>query len=256
MKTLDIHAHLQHDKFKGILDDVIKQAKERMYFIIVSGANIEWNREALRLAASHSKFIYATLGLHPCDAIEMNEKRFAEELEFIKKNRRNIVGVGEVGLDYHWVHEKDKQLLQIERFRQFIGLAKEINKPLIIHSWDADLEAIKILREGDASNVIMHCFSGKGEVMKEALNAGFYISFSTQILFSKTLRKNARDCPIEKMFIETDAPYLDPNRGTNMPWNTLLAAEKIAEIKKTEAKEVVKSSLANSRKIFGIRIDL
>lgn len=252
IKTMDTHCHLQHSWFDEDRDSVIAEAKKRMHFIIESGARPDWNRGAIALSEKHKGFIYATAGLHPMDAQKASASDFEKEIDFIRESKGKIVGVGEVGLDYHWEKDEKIRALQRERFSRFISLADEIGKPLVIHSWDGEVDAVDILSREASGTVVMHCFSGKKEELLKALDLGYYISFSTQILASKNHRRLAKFTPLERMLLETDAPYLGPNREKNMPWNTLLAAEKIAAVKDVEVGDVVKVALENAKKVFGI----
>ncbi|MBW6461666.1 MAG: TatD family hydrolase [DPANN group archaeon] len=252
IKTMDTHCHLQHNWFDEDRDAVIALAKKKMYFIIESGANAVWSRGAISLSEEHKGFIYATAGLHPIDAQKLSKVDFEAELDWIRQNKDKIIGVGEVGLDYHWEKDETMQALQRERFSQFIALANEINKPIVIHSWEGEADAVDILSREAKVTVVMHCFSGSVDVLLKALELGYYISFSTQILASKNHRRLAKNTPLEMMLLETDAPYLGPNREKNMPWNTLLAAKKIAVIKDVTVEEVVKVTLSNAKKVFWI----
>ncbi|VVB60551.1 Tat-linked quality control protein TatD [uncultured archaeon] len=253
MKVIDVHCHLQHEKFTPNRDEVIAEAKKKMEFLIVAGANPQWNRGAISLSEKHKGFIYAVVGLQPVDAIKHSEKEFAEELEFIRKNAKKIVGVGEIGLDYHWVKDEKEREIQRQRFEKLLSLAEELKLPVVIHSWDAEAEAVEILSRYELKSVVMHCFSGSKEVMEKALAQGYYISFSTTIAFSKTAKKLARDCPLERILVETDAPYLDPAKGINMPWNTAIVIKKIADAKKSAEYEVLSKVVENAKKVFGIK---
>lgn len=252
LKTIDIHCHLQHEQFDPDRESVIREAKEKMEFLIVSGARPDWNREAISLAKLHQGFIFATIGMHPMDAQKMTEKEFNDEIDFTVANRENIAGIGEVGLDFHWEKDESKRALQRERFIKYIELAKEINKPLVVHSWNAESEVLKVLQSCDAKSVVLHCFSGNKIVLSGALSSGYYISYSPIIAFSKLHKKLARDTPLDRIMIETDAPYLDPNHGRNVPWNTIIAAEKIASAKNIDVRDVVSAAISNARKVFGI----
>lgn len=250
-KLTDTHCHIQHEKFKDDLGETISKTEQKMAFTVVSGANKEWNRKAIDIS-KNSKNIYATIGLHPIDAEKMSEKEFNEELDFIEKNANNIVAIGEIGLDFHWEKDEKLRVLQKERFVQFLNLSKKINLPVVIHSWDAEKEVLDILEKEKMKKVVMHCFSGNLELMEKALELGYYISISTIILRSKSTRKLARDCPLDKMLLETDAPYLWLDGERNVPWNTEYAAEKIAKIRKITKDEVLDATLNNAKKIFGI----
>jgi len=252
MKYIDIHCHLQHEKFTPNRDDVIAEAKKKMEFLIVAGANPEWNRGAITLSEAHKGFIYSVIGLQPVDAIKHSEKDFLGELECIRKSAKKIVGIGEIGLDYHWIKDDKERAIQRDRFEKLLSLAEELTLPVVIHSWDAESDAVEMLSKHKLAAVVMHCFSGDKVVMEKALSLGYYISFSTAIAFSKSAKKLARDCPLERMLVETDAPYLDPAKGINMPWNTAIVVKKIAEAKKIDEKEILLKVVENAKKLFKI----
>ncbi len=252
MKLIDIHCHLQHEKFAPNRDEVIGEARKKMQFLIVSGANPEWNRGAISLSEKHKGFIYAVVGLQPVDAIKHSDKEFEEELKFIRKSAKKIVGIGEIGLDYHWIKDEKEREIQRERFVKLLALAEELRLPAVIHSWDAEADAVGILSKHKLTGVVMHCFSGSREVMLKALSLGCYISFSTAIAFSKSAKKLARDCPLERILVETDAPYLDPEHKVNVPWNTAAVIKKIAEAKKLSEEQVLSEVVENAKRVFGI----
>ena len=253
-KLIDIHCHLQHEKFAQNRNEVIAEARQKMEFLIIAGANPEWNRKAITLSEEHKGFIHAIIGLHPVDAIKHSEKEFADELEFIHKsaNSKKIVGIGEIGLDYHWIKDEKDRTIQKNRFEKLLALAEELNLPVVIHSRNAESDAIKMLSEHRLKNVTMHCFSGSKEEMTNALKCGFYISFSTAIAYSKSAKKLARDCTLDHMMVETDAPYLDPEHKINVPWNTAIVIKKIAEAKKLPEETVLKQIIKNAKNVFGI----
>lgn len=268
MKTIDVHCHLQHEQYDKDRAEVISEAKKRMLFVICSGARPDWNRQALKLSEEHTGFIYATLGLHPMDAEKLSEKDFEAELRFIresagrprngmkngvKEGTNNVVGIGEIGLDYHWEKDEKKRKVQEERFIRLLKLAKDLKLPAVIHSWDAEPRVLEVLSSQGMKNVVMHCFSGKRPEFEKALSLGYMVSFSTQVCFSKDSRKFARDVPIDRILIETDSPYLDPAHGRNVPWNTEIAVRKIAEVRKTSEEEVLSHAVRNAERVFGIK---
>ena len=250
-RPVDTHAHIQHEKFKD-REQIIKDTVEKTEFTIVSGANKEWNREAIKIA-EENKTIYATVGLHPMDAQKVTEKELNDELIFIEENKDKIVGIGEVGLDYHWEKDESKRDIQKERFIKFIELANKLNKPLVIHSWDAEADAVEILKEHAKVQVIMHCFSGKRDILEKCIEHGYFISISTMVLMSKNTKKIAKNTQLDRILLETDARYLDPDHDINYPWKTSLSAKKIAEIKDITTEEVIEQTTKNARDVFGIR---
>ena len=247
----DTHCHLQHERFKDDLDTVLSEISKNMTFAIVSGANVSWNRQAIDISSKH-KNIYSTIGLHPIDAAKLSEKEFMDELKFIEDNSSSIVGIGEIGLDWHWEKDDAMREIQKKRFVLFLTLAKKLDIPVVIHSWDGESDVLDILEHEKMKKVVMHCFSGNLDELARALNLGFYISVSTVIMRSKGTRKIARDCPLDKMLLETDAPYLWLNGERNVPWNTEVAAEKIAQIRKITTEEVLEATHKNAKRVFGI----
>ena len=156
-------------------------------------------------------FIYASVGWHPVDAIDMTE----EDLEWIEEYAAHpkVVALGEMGLDYHW--DKSPKEIQKEVFRKQIRLAKKVKLPIIIHNRDATADIIEILKEEKAEEVggIMHCFSGSVEIAKECIDMNFYISLGGPVTFknAKKPKEVAEEIPLDKLLIETDCPYLTPH---------------------------------------------
>jgi TatD DNase family protein len=243
---IDIHAHLCFPEFDTDREEVVAEARKRMTAVIASSARYEEGLKVMELAEQHKGFVYASLGYHPSEG-DAPEKI----LELVEKSRDKIVAVGEVGLDFHWVKEPEKRELQKVWFLKFIELAGRIGKPLVIHSWDAEQECFELVK-GSGLDCVFHCFSGKKELAQEIIDHGFYISVSTNVLFSKTTRKVAKVIPLEKMLLETDAPFLDPERKRNVPWNIELSAGKIAELRGIEKEEIIKKTTANAKRVFSL----
>src|SRR3989338_9148035 len=151
---VDIHAHLDDKKFENDIDAVIERAKKAgVKFIINNGLNSESNRKTLEFAEKYS-IVRPALGLHPTELANFSEEKIAEEIGFIKNNRKKIVAVGEVGLDYYWIKDAEKRKFQKKVFEKFIGLASELEKPLIVHSRDAENDVIEILENTKAKVVL------------------------------------------------------------------------------------------------------
>ena len=166
------------------------------------------------------------------------------------------MGVGEVGLDYHWESDPGKRKEQEVIFRKFIGLAKELKKPLVIHSWDAERECFDMVKDSGLA-CIFHCFSGSRELAQEILQVpDFYISVSTQVIFNKGVRKLAKAVPLERLLLETDAPFLSPVKGErNFPWNIIRSAEKIADLRGLDSSDILNAARENAIRVFGLRLE-
>lgn len=251
----DTHVHLNDDQFKEDIEEVIKRAQEAgVSSMVVVGFDRATITRAMELIEEYA-FIYAAIGWHPVDAIDMLEEDLAwiEELSSHPK----VVAIGEMGLDYHW--DKSPRDIQKEVFRKQIRLAKKVKLPIVIHNREATADIVDILKEEQAEEVggIMHCFSGSPEVAKECLNMNFYISLGGPVTFknAKKPKEVAVEVPLDKLLIETDCPYLAPHpyRGKrNEPAYVKLVAEQIAELKGLTFDEVAAATTENARKLFGI----
>lgn len=251
----DTHVHLNDDQFKEDIEEVIKRAQEAgVSSMVVVGFDRATITRAMELIEEYA-FIYAAIGWHPVDAIDMLDEDLAwiEELSSHPK----VVAIGEMGLDYHW--DKSPRDIQKEVFRKQIRLAKKVKLPIVIHNREATADIVDILKEEHAEEVggIMHCFSGSPEVAKECLNMNFYISLGGPVTFknAKKPKEVAVEVPLDKLLIETDCPYLAPHpyRGKrNEPAYVKLVAEQIAELKGLTFDEVAAATTENARKLFGI----
>jgi TatD DNase family protein len=251
----DTHVHLNAEQFNEDLEEVISRAKEAgVGKMVVVGFDRPTIEKAMELV-EHYDFLYASVGWHPVDAIDMTDEDLAwiEELSSHPK----VVALGEMGLDYHW--DKSPKDVQKEVFRKQIHLAKKVKLPIIIHNREATQDIVDILREEGAEEVggIMHCFSGSPEIAQECVDMNFYISLGGPVTFknAKKPKEVAQEIPLERLLIETDCPYLapHPNRGKrNEPAYVKLVAEQIAELKGVSVEEVEKITTENANKLFNI----
>jgi TatD DNase family protein len=251
----DTHVHLNAEQFNEDLEEVISRAKEAgVGKMVVVGFDRPTIERAMELV-EHYDFLYASVGWHPVDAIDMTDEDLAwiEELSSHPK----VVALGEMGLDYHW--DKSPKDVQKEVFRKQIHLAKKVKLPIIIHNREATQDIVDILREEGAEEVggIMHCFSGSSEIAQECVDMNFYISLGGPVTFknAKKPKEVAQEIPLERLLIETDCPYLapHPNRGKrNEPAYVKLVAEQIAELKGISVEEVERITTENANKLFNI----
>lgn len=252
----DTHSHLNAEQFKEDLQEVIARMKEvGVSYTVVVGFDEVTIKKAIELAETYD-FIYAAVGWHPVDAIDMTEEhlKWLEELAAHPK----VVALGEMGLDYHW--DKSPKEVQKEVFRKQIRLARKVNLPIIIHNREATQDIVDILKEENASEVggIMHCYSGGIEVAKQCVEMNFLISLGGPVTFknAKKPKEVAMEIPMEQLLIETDCPYLTPHpfRGKrNEPSYVKLVAEEIANLKGLSYEEVAIKTTENAKKLFGIQ---
>jgi TatD DNase family protein len=253
---IDTHAHLDSPKFDNDRDDVISRARQAEIDTIV---NIGFNRETIpstMALADKYDFIYAAVGWHPTDAIDM---KLEEDLAWIEQlcGHPKVVAIGEIGLDYYW--DTSPKEIQQTVFREQIRLARRLNKPIVIHNRDAHQDIIQLLKEEKASEVggIMHCFSGSWETAKQCLDLNFHISFGGPVTFknAKVPKEVLERVPLDRLLLETDAPYLTPHpyRGQrNESAYVRLVAETAAEIKGLTLEEIAKITSDNARRCLGI----
>lgn len=252
---IDTHVHLNADQYEEDVEEVIERALAAgVSKMVVVGFDRKTIRKAMALTERYS-FIYVVIGWHPVDAVDCTE----EDLEWIEELSKHpkVVGIGETGLDYYW--DKSPKEIQQDVFRKQIQLAKKVNLPIIIHNRDATADVVRILEEEDAKEVggIMHCFGGSVEIAQQCIDMNFLISLGGPVTFknAKAPKKVAAEIPLEKLLIETDAPYLTPHphRGKrNEPFYVTLVAEEIAKIKELPIEEVASVTTKNALKLFQI----
>ena len=258
---VDAHCHLDHEAFKDDLDKVLERAKEAgVSVVIAQGVNDESNRKVIELSKRY-KMIKAALGLYPLDAVNVeceqeegepplprSDTGVGETLGFIEKSKDDIVAIGEVGIDLKY--SKDLKT-QTENFEKIIALAKRIDKPLIVHSRNAEKEVLGILENNSARKVLMHCFGGSMKLVKLAVDLGYYLSIPTNVVRSSHFQKIVEMVPLSHLLLETDAPYLSPEPGKrNEPANIRLSLKKVAEIKGIDEGEAEKALFMNYQRLF------
>ena len=246
MKLVDVHAHLDFEQFDDSREEVIARSKEKGVGIINSGISPESTRVTLELAEKNET-IFSSIGFMPY------EKYFDNQMDLIKENADKIVCIGEVGLDYYWMKDEVGRGKERENFQRVIDLAKDLDKPLLIHSRNAEKDCIDILEKNSMEKVVMHCFSGSLEQARRAIDLDFVISIPTNITRSKQKQEFAEKLPLESLVLETDAPFLAPEPDSlNEPSNIWITAEKIAELKELKLEDVADATMKNTRRVFDI----
>lgn len=260
-KLFDSHSHLNDKKFDEDRENVIQEnIKNNVTNLITAGYSVESSKKALEIAKKY-EFMYTTCGISPNDIPQTKEelwKELEEIRKMIEENKDKIVAIGEIGLDYYW-NTENKDLQKIAFIEQ-IKIANEFNLPIVIHTREAVMDTIQILKENIVEQKgVFHCCPQNRELIKEGLKLGFYISFAGPITFKNS--KNANEMielvPDDRLLIETDSPYLapEPVRGKrNLPANVRFVAQKIADVKNLSIENVAKKTFENTCKIFKIKI--
>ncbi len=255
MTLFDTHAHLDAEAFAEDREQVIARALEAGVDKLV---NIGFNRETIPTTIALAEayhWIYAAVGWHPQDAIDMtpSDLVWIEQLMAHPK----VVAVGEIGLDYYW--DTSPKDVQKRVFAEQIALARRARKPIVIHNRDAHRDVVDMLKSEGARDVggVMHCFSGSWEIARECLELGFYISLGGPVTFknAKMPKEIAANVPLDRLLIETDAPYLAPHpyRGKrNESAHVSLVAQEIAAIRSADYAEIVYTTYENARRLFSI----
>ena len=250
---VDTHCHIDSESYEKP-DTVIKNMKNNI--IIASAASPESIKEVIDLVNKYEN-VYGTIGIHPEFADTYEEK----DLDLIEKSLNNpkIVGIGEIGLDYHY--DKKNKEKQEELFIKQIKLANIYNKTIVIHTRDASLDTYNIIKENKDSKtkLVLHCFSGSLETAKEYIKLGAKLGIGGVLTFKneKKLKLIVKELDLKSFVLETDSPYLTPEplRGKkNEPANIHFVAEKIAEIRDMSVDEVAKITTQNALSIFDLKI--
>ena len=242
---IDTHCHVLNDYYDDI-DEIINKCKNNgVNKIIVSGCDIETNKEVLELVNKYD-IIYGTIGFHPTELNDFKEEYF----EFLEKNIMNekIVGIGEIGLDYHY-EDTDKNK-QINVFTRQLEMAEKYNKPIIVHSRDSIQDTYNILSNYKLKGSI-HCFSGSVEMAKLFVKLGYKLGVGGIITYknAKNIKEVVKNIDLSYILLETDSPYLSPEpyRGTkNDPSNIPIIAGAIADIRNVSKIDVARITTDNA----------
>lgn len=251
------HAHYDDEKFENDRDLLIQNLLSgKICTIINVSASIEGTKTSIALAEKYGQ-IYAAAGVHPSEIDELNEETFA----WMRKQtgHEKVVAVGEIGLDYYWEKDPKVQERQREWFTRQMELARECGLPVIIHSRDAAADTLKVMQQVHGEDIpgVVHCYSYSPQLAEEFVKMGYYIGVGGVVTFknAKKLKETVRKIPLNKILLETDAPYMapEPHRGErNHSGYLTLVAEKIAEIKEISAEEVEETTKSNAERLFCI----
>ena len=250
----DTHAHYDDERFDGDRDALLASMPERGVELIVNpGCTVKTSRTAVELAARFAH-VYAAVGIHPENCHDFTPAQI-DDLRALAA-RPKVVAIGEIGLDYYWEQNPPREWQQ-KVLRDQLALARELDLPVIIHDRDAHADSLAIVQEFPTVRGVFHCFSGSVEMARELLKRGWYLGFDGPVTY-KNARKTvevALDCPLERMLLETDSPYMAPVplRGTrNDSRNVRHIAEKIAALRDLDTDALLALTAENGRRLFGI----
>lgn len=251
----DTHTHYDDEAFEEDRDALISSLSAKNVGLVVNvGASLSSCRETLRMAEKYP-FVYGAIGVHPSETAELNEDNFSQLSEMVKHEK--CVAVGEIGLDYYWPepHRETQKFW----FKRQLGLARELNLPVVIHSRDAANDTITIMKDMHAEEIggVIHCFSYTRETAEIFLKMGFYIGIGGVVTFknARKIKEAVEEIPLERIVLETDCPYLAPvpfrgkrNSSLNIPY----VIEEIARIKQVSPNEIEEITWENAHRLYRI----
>ena len=250
MGIIDTHAHVTYKDLADRIDEIVANAlKHDVTKILCVCCTKEEALKAIEIANQYDIFDCA-FGYHPEDVDRLEDSDLSELRKIL--NDPHMIALGEIGLDYHYT--KENKEAQKDLFIRQIQLANELDLPILIHMRDATLDTLEILKKYPCTG-IMHCFSGSPEFALECVKKGFYIAFGGVVTFKNAIKpkETAKVVPLEKIVLETDAPYLTPHpfRGKlNAPYYIPLVAEEIASLKGITQEEVARVTTSNANQLF------
>ncbi len=247
---IDSHCHLDFPKFNRDREETILRAREAgVVGMINSGISLKGNLMSLELVEKNED-IHAALGLSPDIGRGGDEKEINAILGQIEANARKAAAIGEAGLDFQDCKTNEERERQTTAFKKVIELAKDLNKPLVVHARLAEAEVLELVK--DVDTVIYHCYSGSIETMRKIVDRGFYISLATLVCFSENHQILATEVPLENLLLETDSPFLSSRKGRNEPAFIVDSIPVIARLRDTEPAEIAKYATENARSAFNI----
>jgi TatD DNase family protein len=250
MQMFDAHTHIDMKHFKNDRERVIQRARDAgLVGIVTSSINPASFRRTLGIVKKHKDFIFHSAG---CSASQVTMDEAEQIIALIRKYAMDIIAVGEVGLDYHWVKEPRARLAQEPIFSLFIDLATELNLPIVIHSRKAEARATEMLESQFSGEVLMHCFDGGVDIAKRVADNGWYITLPANFSKYRNRVRAAEILPLEQILLETDGPYLSPTQIRNEPANIQYGCEALSQVLGLPVETIAKQTTANTKRFYNL----
>jgi TatD DNase family protein len=261
---IDTHCHLEQKAYDADRDEVVSRCKRELTAVVTCAAKPSDYELTFELVKKNPGFVFAVAGIHPEYVEQFSDAEVEQAMKVIENSKDSLVGVGETGLDYTFVKTAAGRKRQRELFAEFVRLANKLNLPVVVHirngedkdEADAFKDAIEILERESAERVQLHMFGGR-KLLERALGNGWYVSANAIILRSKSYGKVVRDTPLERLMLETDAPWLHPSGDAeqrNDPTGVAAVAERVAEIKNIAVEEVDAKTTGNAIAFFRLKL--
>ena len=254
MVYVDIHCHLDWDSFDEDRVQLVNEMKRKNIIAFSNTTSLKNYKYTKDLFTNLGDVVSVCPGLYPEDASQIAQADFDNYLKFLKENSGDFLLIGEVGLDKH--HNKDKALFEVQvlRLRSLIELAIELDKPIILHTWGAEEETINLLREyvekTGFRKFVLHCFTGKKRLIKEIKELKIYCSIPYIIKRTESFRMLVSELNMNQILVETDSPFLHPDKIRNSPLSVPFIYEEIALIKGYDLKEIENIIYRNYQKLI------
>lgn len=250
MRLFDAHTHIDMKHFQNDREKVIGRAKDAcLVGMVTSSIGPGSFRRTLGIVKKHSGFIYHTAG---CQASRLTRDEADKIISLIYKYSKDIVAIGEVGLDYHWVKDSKQRKAQEPLFRLFIDLANDLDLPIVIHSRKAEAEATAILEKHAAHGVLMHCYDGPEEITKRIADNGWSITLPANFEKYRSRTKAGALMSLDQILLETDGPYLSPTEKRNEPANIAIGCQSLAALLDMPIDVVAEATTENALRFYGI----
>jgi len=261
---IDTHCHLEQKAYDADRDEVVSRCKRELTAVVTCAAKPSDYELTFELVKKNPGFVFAVAGIHPEYVEQFSDAEVEQAMKVIENSKDSLVGVGETGLDYTFVKTAAGRKRQRELFAEFVRLANKLNLPVVVHirngedkdEADAFKDAIEILERESAERVQLHMFGGR-KLLERALGNGWYVSANAIILRSKSYGKVVRDTPLERLMLETDAPWLHPSGDAeqrNDLTGVAAVAERVAEIKNIAVEEVDAKTTGNAIAFFRLKL--
>ncbi len=253
LKIIDTHAHL--DEVENLERSLIYAKEAGLAAIIAVGSDITSNIKVLEISEKYKGFVYPALGWHPW---YIKETEMEANLDFIRANIDKLVGIGEVGLDYHKrVRAIADKELQKKALRELLKIARDRDKPALIHSRYAWRDAYDAVKEAGLEKVVFHWYTGTTSVLRDIIDSGYYISVTPAVDYHEEHRRAVKETPLEQLLLETDCPvvYARGREGEfkSSPADVVRSLKGAADLKSLSEGEVAEKTTENAKKLFGIK---
>lgn len=248
MELFDSHTHIDMKHFQHDREEVIQRAKDAgLVGMVTSSIGAASFRRTLGIISKHQGYIYHSAG---CGVSRLTREEAEKIIALTRKYVKDIVAVGEVGLDYHWIKDLKGRKAQEPLFQMFIELATELDLPIVIHSRKAEAKATEILENNFSGDVLMHCFDGSPEVAKRVADNGWYITLPANFGKYRNRTEAAKIIPLSQILLETDGPYLSPDSERNEPGKIIQGAEALGKILDHPLDQIADTTTQNAARFY------